>query len=551
MKVAVNLESLGADLASLNRVTRTLQQVVALRHELVRFPAEYHRAPPTRQRGIAEDVLAASDVILSPPDGAVLAARDHTGSGVPVAHLLMGCMPRGAFLYPSIARHPRSTDVLVANSRADAGIARAFYPEARVEMLPFSYDDTAFAPVTEQEAARARAESGIPADAPLVIYAGRSTLEKNVHTVIRVFSLVLQEVPDAHLVLAGPVENYRFEEFGVFPLEMRLMLHRVCTGLGIAGRVHPLQSLDAARLRALYGAADVALNLTLHHDENFGLAQVEAAACGTPVVGTQWGGLKDTVAEGVTGLGVSTWNTAHGVKASWWEAANHVVRLLRDRKLRDRLGRSAREHALQHYSTEAHAEAVEAVVRAAAEGIGKPWQPLEPSALAKEFWNTCAPRAGDRSMYMRGPRSMELYRAMIDPYTGTSPAGLPLDAPVEGKQVLSLATPLLRRDDGTIEINDPIFPLQAVVPDEHRDAVWAALELLDEEPAVEAARLLAALGTHANAGGAVEWMMEAGLVVRSAAGFGCLDPRGISRKASVPVITIRAVDYPADVLIVR
>lgn len=40
-------------------------------------------------------------------------------------------------------------------------------------------------------------------------------------------------------------------------------------------------------------------------------------------------------------------------------------------------------------------------------------------------------------------------------------------------------------------------------------------------------------------------------MVRSAAGFGCLDPRGIGRKASVPVISIRAVDHPVDVFVVR
>jgi glycosyltransferase involved in cell wall biosynthesis len=551
MKVAVNSAGLGGQLASLNRIARTLEEVVAQRHELVRFPDEYRSAPQERRRALADEVLAASDVVLGPSDGAVIAARERTGSGVPMAHLLLGCMPRGAFNYLSIARQLRSTDVLVANSEADAGIARAFYPEARVEQLPFSYDDTAFGPVTEQEAARARAEFGIPAEVPLVIYAGRSTLEKNVHTVIRVFSLVLQEVPDAHLVLAGPIEDHRFPEFGVFPLVMMRILHRVGTGLGIMNRVHMLHSVDAAGLRALYGASDVALNLTLHHDENFGLAQVEAAACGTPVVGTRWGGLKDTVVEGVTGLGVSTWTTAHGVKVSWWEAANHVVRLLRDRELRDRLGSSAREHALRHYSTAAHAEAVDAVIRAAAEGIGKPWQALEPSAFAKEFWDTCAPRAEDRSSYMRGPRSMELYRAMIEPYAGTSAAGLPLDAPLEGEQVLSLATPLQRGDDGTVEINDPVFPLQAVVPDEHRDAVRAALDLLEEEPAIRAELLLAGLSAYADAGGAVRWMMDAGLVVRSAGGFGDLDPRGIGRKASLPVITIRPVDHPADVVVVR
>ena len=51
-------------------------------------------------------------------------------------------------------------------------------------------------------------------------------------------------------------------------------------------------------VREFYNIADVAINLTLHHDENFGLAQVEAMACGLPVVGSLWGGLKDTIRDG-------------------------------------------------------------------------------------------------------------------------------------------------------------------------------------------------------------------------------------------------------------
>jgi hypothetical protein len=386
---------------------------------------------------------------------------------------------------------------------------------------------------------------------PLITYVGRCTLEKNVHTLLRVFSLVLQEVPDAHLLLVGPTEEHRFPEFGVFPLVMDRMLYRINAALGILERVHRLYQVDAAGLRAVYGTSTVVLNLTLHHDENFGLAQVEAAACGTPVVGTRWGGLKDTVVEGVTGHGVSTWTTPHGVKVSWWEAVNHVVRLLRDRELRDRLGQSARAHVLRHYGRAAHAEQVDAVIRAAAEGIGRPWQPLEPSAFAKEFWETCAPRRGDRAPYQRGPRSMELYRAMIDPYAGTSPAGLPLDAPLADGQVLSLASPVLRGDDDEVQINDPLFPQEAVIPEWYRDAAWAALELLAEEPVAPAERLLARLADHADAEGAVKWMIEEGLVVRTAAGFGCVDPASIGRNASLPAVTIRRVPHPSDVVVVR
>jgi glycosyltransferase involved in cell wall biosynthesis len=544
--------ALGGESTSIGRVARTLEEVVAQRHEMVRFSGEYSSASPERQGVLAAEMVGASDVLLGPSDPAVVDARARTGRDVPMAHLLLGCMPRGGGLnYLWLPQPLRSTDVLVANCEADARIAHAFFPEARLEVLPFSYDDAAFGPVTEEEAARVRAEFGIPADVPLITYVGRCTLEKNIHTLMRVFSLVLQEVPDAHLLLVGATEEHRFPEFGVFPLVMDRMLYRVSTAMGIGERLHRVSRADAAGLRGLYCASTVMLNLTLHHDENFGLAQVEAAACGTPVVGTRWGGLKDTVVEGVTGFGVSTWTTGHGVKVSWWEAVNHVVRLVRDRELRDRLGESARAHALRHYSKAAHAEQVDAVIHAAAEGIGTPWHPLEPSAFAREFWSTCAPRRGDLAPYQRGPRSRELYRAMIDPYSGTAPAGLPLDAPLADGHVLSLASPVLRGDDDEVQINDPVFPQDAVIPEWCRSVVWAALDLLAEEPVTRAERLLARLADHADAEGAVKWMIEAGLVVRTAAGFGCVEPGSIGRNASLPAVNIHAVPHPADVVVVR
>jgi glycosyltransferase involved in cell wall biosynthesis len=59
------------------------------------------------------------------------------------------------------------------------------------------------------------------------------------------------------------------------------------------------------RLRDLYRQASV---LVFAAHEDFGIVPVEAQACGTPVIGPDVGGIRDTVIEGVTGrrLGVAT-----------------------------------------------------------------------------------------------------------------------------------------------------------------------------------------------------------------------------------------------------
>src|SRR5260370_6227848 len=87
-------------------------------------------------------------------------------------------------------------------------------------------------------------------------------------------------------------------------------------------------------LARLYGSADVLVNLSFYHRENFGLSQAEAQACGTPVVCSAWGGFRDVVCHGETGYLVDALLTKHGVRVDWATGARHLARLLTDARLR-------------------------------------------------------------------------------------------------------------------------------------------------------------------------------------------------------------------------
>jgi glycosyltransferase involved in cell wall biosynthesis len=84
--------------------------------------------------------------------------------------------------------------------------------------------------------------------------------------------------------------------------------------------------------------------------EPFGLAVLEAAACGLPVVAVAEGGVRETVIDGETGLLVP--NTADATAAA-------LARLLNDPNLARRLGAAARANAERNWSLEAGTDRIE------------------------------------------------------------------------------------------------------------------------------------------------------------------------------------------------
>jgi glycosyltransferase involved in cell wall biosynthesis len=70
--------------------------------------------------------------------------------------------------------------------------------------------------------------------------------------------------------------------------------------LGLAGVVTVCGRLDRAALRDLYAGADVFVSPVL--EESFGIAALEARACGLPVVAMRAGGVGEFVEDGVNGL---------------------------------------------------------------------------------------------------------------------------------------------------------------------------------------------------------------------------------------------------------
>ncbi|HEX6373942.1 MAG TPA: glycosyltransferase [Longimicrobium sp.] len=549
MRVGLNTASLSDGLTSLSHVAASFQEALSQRHELVMLPADYYAVSQADRAAMAYRLVESCDVIVSQPDPNLLDARTQLDAPVPLCMLLLGSLPRGFFALRPLIDTVRSSDLMVANCTADVRIAETMFENGCVRLLPFGYREGTFHPPTAEETAAMRARLRIPPAAPLVLYAGRGTVEKNVHTVLKVFSLVHAAIPEAHLVMAGKVDDVPFAEFGVFPLHLKTSIHRMISRLGLAGRVHQAGGLGADDLRALYGAADVTVNLTLHHDENFGLGPVESMACGTPVVGTRWGGLQDTIAHGEAGYQVSTVMTANGVKCSWWEAANRVVQLLRDPGLRASFGERGVRIARERYSAARHARLLDRIVDETVRRARSPSEPLRETEFTKEFWAACAPHTGRLPPARRSPAAYDLYRRLLAPYTGTAPGGIAPEAPLAADQVVVLANAVSWNPDGSLAVGDPQFPFDLTLPAEIAEVARLLLDRLLEDPVTTVAALLQG-AEPARARQALAWMLQAGLVLRASPEMAALPPAVARGRATTPLLSIRRVEHPADIVYV-
>ncbi len=161
---------------------------------------------------------------------------------------------------------------------------------------------------------------GIPDDLPLVVQVSRFDRWKDPEGVIEAFKIARKEV-DATLVLVGNVATDDPEGQAVFESLLDQREERIVI----------LTAEDSALVNALQRKAAVVLQKSLR--EGFGLTVSEAMWKGTAVIGGNCGGIRHQIQDGINGYLVSTVS----------EAAERIVRLLRDEKLRRRIGSAARD----------------------------------------------------------------------------------------------------------------------------------------------------------------------------------------------------------------
>jgi rhamnosyl/mannosyltransferase len=192
---------------------------------------------------------------------------------------------------------------------------------SRCRVIPFGVSGDFFAQVDPQEVARIRETFG----PRIVLGVGRMVYYKGFEHLVRAMVKV-----DAHLLLIGKGP-------------LREFLYQLALELGVSDRITFLSEVED--IRPYYQAADVFALSSVMRSEAFGIVQLEAMACGKPVVNTQLNsGVPFVSPHGVSGLTVPP--------ADPVALGDAINQLLDQPELRRALGEGARQRVAGSFTVE-------------------------------------------------------------------------------------------------------------------------------------------------------------------------------------------------------
>ena len=200
----------------------------------------------------------------------------------------------------------------------------------RVRVVPPGTDPEQFRPGVDARPLRAR--FGLPdGDTRWLVTVARLQRHKGIDTVIQALPAILAGAPDVRYAVAGSGPD-------------RERLERLAQQVGVRDCVRFLGAVDDQDLPALYNLGSVYVGASRRSErlgvEGFGIALVEASACGLPVVAGNSGGIPDAVRDGETGFLVPPEEPAAFAAA--------ICRLLADPATGKRIGQNGRR-AVESY----------------------------------------------------------------------------------------------------------------------------------------------------------------------------------------------------------
>jgi len=157
---------------------------------------------------------------------------------------------------------------------------------------------------------------GEKSEKPIILYLGRLKAYKSIEVLIKAFQLVIKQMPEAILIIAGSGEEEKNLKKTVKDLNLT---KKQVIFKGKVSEVHKIRLLQEAWVLA-----------NPSFMEGWGIVTIEANACGTPVVASDVSGLRDSVRNPEAGYLV-----AYGDVEGF---AENILKIIKNKHLRDKMG---------------------------------------------------------------------------------------------------------------------------------------------------------------------------------------------------------------------
>jgi starch synthase len=237
-----------------------------------------------------------------------------------------------------------------------------------IEVLPVGCDTDVFRPYkkNDQKIMSVRETLGLSPDQLVILTVGGDAASKGAQEVLHALAMIDKKAPNwKYICKVWPQSRTKLQN--LFDLEM-------VKQLGIDKNVSYVSNTTSRNLMPyLLGACDI--YAAPSRLEGFGMAQVEANACGKPVIGIKAMGMLDTMLQGKTAflanvaqeiilneviLGrESGFKSKHKIvfqsprvaeyRASVDDIANYLMTLMGDSALRDKMGQAGRARVVKNF----------------------------------------------------------------------------------------------------------------------------------------------------------------------------------------------------------
>lgn len=277
---------------------------------------------------------------------------DRAGKDFPVVFYGLGSMQKGGHWIADNTASFRSYDNVILNCLSCIDIFSSVVKNNSIgySYIPFGVDTSVFYPQCKKK--ELRHKYGISEDSFIMTYCGRLNAQKNVTLLLSILYELKDVYSNLKLMFIGSFDDFYIPEFCSGTKEkISSYINNLIDEYGLSDRVIFFETaVDEHDYAEKINIADIGINLTTLISENFGYTPVEMQSCGLPVIGTEWGGLKDTIIDGVSGYLIDTVHSKFGARINVDMVKERIGSLIENRDNVIRMGRNARKNVEDNFS---------------------------------------------------------------------------------------------------------------------------------------------------------------------------------------------------------